>query len=160
MGRRVTSRGVLLAVALLANPTQSVSAAGQEEVVEVVSIGGHGDGVGEWFHRVVAVRSSAYGRIYVADSGLCKVFIYSAEGDYIGAVGGKGIGPAELQDIAAIRVDSVLTVWDARSNRSARFSLEGAHLDTKGRCPVIGGRDSGPPESFETATCSTSSFRS
>ncbi len=130
MGSRATIRGVLLATAVLSSLTRSVSVGGQD-VVEVMSIGGHGVGVGEWFHRVSAVQSSADGRIYVADSGLCQVFIYSAEGGYIRAVGGKGVGPAEFQDIAAIRVDSVLTVWDARLHRSARFSLEGAHLGTK-----------------------------
>lgn len=129
-GMWVRSRSLLLLIAVLADLTQSASVAGQE-VVEVVSIGGHGVGVGQWFHRIRDVRSSADGRIYVADSELCKVFIYSAKGSYIGAAGGKGFGPAELQDIAAIRVDSVLTVWDAQLHRSVRFSLDGAHLGTR-----------------------------
>lgn len=127
-------RGLFLAIVIPANLTQSASVAGQE-VADVVSIGGHGVAVGEWFDRVSAVQTSADGRIYVADSGLCRVFIYSADGSYVGAVGGKGTGPAEFQDIAAIRVDSVLTVWDTRLHRSARFSLEGAHLDTGAQSP-------------------------
>lgn len=86
---------------------------------------------GVWFSRVLDIRSTPDGRIYVADSGRREILIFSPSGGLITAVGGEGEGPGRFTMLGAMRVDSVIWVWDPMRRTETRFSLDGALLGSR-----------------------------
>lgn len=79
-----------VAVVSGAQPAQGLVTVG---LTEVWRAGGENDEV--FFGSVGAVRNDAQGRVYVLDSQLSQVHIYSPEGEHLATVGREGDGPGE-----------------------------------------------------------------
>lgn len=91
---------ILISQAFAAPPTienGSQSAQGLVTVglTEVWRAGGEDDDV--FFGTLGAVRSDSQGRIYLLDSQLAEVHIYSPDGEYLSTVGREGDGPGEVR---------------------------------------------------------------
>ena len=86
---------------------------------------------GVWFSRVLDIRSTPDRRIYVADSGRREILVLSPSGELVTTIGGEGEGPGRFTILGAMRVDSVVWVWDPMARTETRFSLDGALLESR-----------------------------
>lgn len=83
------------------------------------------------FHRISDIAVSADGGIYVLDGGDHAVKAYDAAGRFLRRFGKRGSGPGEFTQPVDLRVDSLVTVFDAGQHRLAAFSLAGEHRRTR-----------------------------
>jgi len=104
----------------------------------LVTIGGDDAGETYTFNRVSDVVSGADGTIYVLDAGDQAVKAYDAAGRFLRRFGRRGAGPGEFTVAVGLRVDSVVTVFDATQSRYSVFSTTGEHRRTR-RLPTPGG---------------------
>ena len=104
----------------------------------LLTIGGDDVAEAYTFNRVSDIAAGADGTIYVLDAGDQAVKAYDAAGRFVRRFGRRGEGPGEFTHAVAVRVDSVVTVFDAGQNRYAAFSPAGEHRRTR-RLPTPGG---------------------
>jgi 6-bladed beta-propeller len=104
----------------------------------LVTIGGDDAGEAYTFNRVSDVVSGADGTLYVLDAGDQAVKAYDDAGRFLRRFGRRGAGPGEFTVAVGLRVDSVVTVFDATQSRYSVFSLAGEHRRTR-RLPAPGG---------------------
>ncbi len=100
------------------------------------------------FHQLRDAARLTDGRIVAADGGSGELRFYSATGEFLRAVGGKGEGPGEFQSILWIeRLDSdTLVVYDDRLSRVSLLAVDGTFArsyqlrpgDTEGRMLGLG----------------------
>lgn len=97
------------------------------------------------FTRVVGARVIQDSLMVVADRSLAQVRFYSIQGRFVGAVGGRGAGPGEFQDIQNVGPAGGDTTWvfDRRLQRITLITAphEPAHvvrLDPPGRTEIVG----------------------
>lgn len=88
-----------------------------------------GDGpavAGEQFEHLVDARRLEDGRIVVSDAGALEIRFFSADGQFLYSVGGKGKGPGEFTTLGRITIvgpDS-LFVFDGQLRRISVFDLD------------------------------------
>ena len=92
------------------------------------------DGSGTFqLYRVRDATRLADGRIVVANGGSDELLVFSADGEYVGAWGGRGEGPGEFESLALVRPwgpDSLIAA-DAENGRISTFGIDGGHGSTK-----------------------------
>jgi hypothetical protein len=93
----------LLDTALAKPPVLSLDVGSEPEqgtetvrLKELWRAGGEDDDV--FFGNVLQVVGGPNGKIYVLDVQLLKIFVYSAEGEMLGTLGGQGEGPGEVNN--------------------------------------------------------------
>ena len=104
----------------------------------LLTIGGDDVAAAYAFNRVSDIAAGADGTIYVLDAGDQAVKAYDAAGRFLRRFGRRGEGPGEFTVAVGLRVDSVVTVFDATQSRYSVFSLAGEHRRTR-RLPAPGG---------------------
>lgn len=97
----------------------------------LLTIGGDAAAGAYTFNRVSDVAAGPDGTIYVFDAGDQMVKAYTAAGRFVRRFGRRGMGPGEFTHPVGLRVDSVVTVFDAAQNRYSAFSLAGEHRRTR-----------------------------
>lgn len=82
--------------------------------------------------EVQNLRTAKDGRVYIADSKHCKIFIFSKEGKFISFFGKKGEGPGEIKHYSSGDQLSVLddTIIFSEWGRIQYFSLDGKYKKT------------------------------
>jgi len=76
----------------------------------------------DYFTAVRAVAISKAGMVAVADPSERSIMVFSASGDHLWDVGGRGLGPGELEQIMSIGwLADTLWVSDSRVGRVTRF---------------------------------------
>lgn len=104
-------------------------------------IGGMEAGAGQELFRVVGAIRLADGRIVIGNAGSSELKFFSADGQYLHAVGKPGDGPGEFAQLAAVRryrSDSIVT-WDGQQGRVSIYDGDG----TLGRVASLERRDAG-----------------
>jgi hypothetical protein len=105
-----------------------------ERVATLGSVTGAADSIA--FGRVRALELAPNGTVYVLDSQQALLFVFSAGGEMIRRIGGRGEGPGEFGRDAtglALGPDGDLWVADRSNNRYSRFSPAGDLVDTYAR---------------------------
>jgi len=90
------------------NPAEPAQGRREVKMVELWRAGGEDDEI--FFGNIAAVQSDAEGKIYLLDSQLSEVHVYSPEGEHLSVLGREGEGPGEFQGANDIFVDSGGTV--------------------------------------------------
>jgi hypothetical protein len=110
----------------------TVEGAGQNARIQKLApdgtpLGQWGQSELQWPRRIEVDRQ---GNMIVSDSGVNKVFKYSASGALIWAIGGAGSGPGQFNNPAGLAVDSQgnIYVGDAYNHRVQKFSPDGKLL--------------------------------
>ena len=82
------------------------------------------------FGRIAGVVAGRDGTIYVADSQVPVIRMYSPTGQYLKNVGRGGAGPGEYRDAISLKglKDGRLAVWDTRNARITTFNAQGDYL--------------------------------
>lgn len=99
---------------------------GKFELTEGLSIGGDENAPIEYlFSGIDHIRTDKAGRIYVSE-GRTEIRVYSREGEFLGALGRRGGGPGEFNQISAIAFDRKgerdrLVVYDRMRQQFTRF---------------------------------------
>jgi hypothetical protein len=104
-----------------------------------------GDSVYQFFH-INGVRRMSDGRLAVANGGSGEIRFFDASGAFLNAVGGKGSGPGEYEDLFFLRrtVGDSLLAYDWRTRRVSVHGPDGEYarsftftiLTTAGGFPV------------------------
>ena len=90
------------------NPAEPAQGRREVKMVELWRAGGEDDEI--FFGNISAVRSDAKGKIYLLDSQLSEVHVYSPEGEHLSILGREGEGPGEFQGANDMFVDPGGTV--------------------------------------------------
>jgi len=146
-------------------------AASQWTLVEDLRLGSVEQAGPELFGRVGSILPHPDGRIYVLDSQAQEIRTFSASGEFLGTLGGRGDGPGELATAAGLSLspNGELWVWGgsgrytvfdlsgregARYTRGLRgiitpwsggFTADGRFLDWAGDRETIGVNEAGQP---------------
>jgi hypothetical protein len=116
---------------LVSNPAEGLWSAGQkwrlEEDLRIGVIDGDGP---DLFGEVIAVRSDALGRIYVADSQAGEIRVFEVDGRHLRSFGRKGGGPGEFGQISGMDWDPEGNLWvmDVGNSRYSVFDTTGVLL--------------------------------
>ena len=98
-----------------------------------VTIGARDGSAAFQLYRVRDATRLADGRIVIANAGSNELLVFSADGDYIGAWGGRGEGPGEFESLALVHPwgpDSLIAA-DSENGRISVFGPDGGHGITK-----------------------------
>lgn len=88
---------------VVANPAAPSGGIQRVEPVELFRIGGEDDEV--FFGNVSSVRTDGAGDLYVLDSQLSEVHVYSPAGEHLRTLGGEGDGPGEMRNPSDMFLD-------------------------------------------------------
>ena len=112
------------------------------ELVEDLVIGERGDDPNYAFYRVGTVKADAEGRIYVLDRGNNRIQVFTATGEYLRTLGGKGSGPGEFRSEGGfsqfgliIAADKVI-LHDGMQSRTSTWDTEGTYLGDVSTSPT------------------------
>ncbi len=85
------------------------------------------DGGAEAFGRVSGVATIDGGTLWVADEHAASLLRFSAEGEFLGAVGRRGSGPGEFRSVMGVRslLGQRVVTWDPGLARVTIFSSDG-----------------------------------
>jgi hypothetical protein len=105
-----------------AKPAQGLVTVGMTEQWRA---GGEDDDV--FFGTVGAVRTDGQGRIYLLDSQLAEVHIYSPEGEHLGTAGREGDGPGESRrpNDMFITDDGIINILQGFPGRIVKITADG-----------------------------------
>jgi hypothetical protein len=92
-GEEVTKDGVLH----IMNPATTMEKAGEVRMKELWRLGGFSDDPDEFFGVISRITSDSQGNIYLLDSQLSEVKIYTPDGEYLNTIGREGEGPGEFR---------------------------------------------------------------
>jgi hypothetical protein len=132
---RCRSCAELSSLLLLLTATQL--RAQEARLTKVLQIGGDVTDSASAFERIGGVAIS-HDRIFVLDVGLRRVSIFDLQGSFLRSFGRDGRGPGEFTVPVAIRVDTIVRVFDAAQNRESIFSRSGDHIATR-QLPFVAG---------------------
>ncbi|MBN2169693.1 MAG: 6-bladed beta-propeller [Candidatus Krumholzibacteriota bacterium] len=91
-GRSETRDGV----AHVMNPDQPMESAQTLPLKELWRLGGDSEDENEFFGLISRIITDADGNVYLLDSQLSEVKVYSADGEYLNTLGREGEGPGEF----------------------------------------------------------------
>ncbi len=135
---------------LVSNPERGLWRDGEEWRLEEDLRIGVMDGDGpELFGEIIALRSDALGRIYVADSQASEIRVFDMDGRHVRSFGRTGAGPGELARISGMDWDPDGNLWvmEAGNSRLSVFDTTGTFLTSHRRpggfsmMPWAGGLD-------------------
>lgn len=117
------------ASAQTANPDKPLKGKWDFRVTKIWAIEDAGDDV---IGEVQNIRAAKDGRIYIADSKNCKIYIFSKEGKFISSFGSRGEGPGEIKHYSSGDQLFVLdnTIAFVERGRIQYFSLDGTFIKT------------------------------
>jgi hypothetical protein len=92
-GEEVVNDGVLN----IMNPPEPIEKPVTTDLQERWRIGGDTEDEDEFFGVIMAIDTDADGNVYLLDSQLHQVMIYTSEGEFIRAIGREGEGPGEFR---------------------------------------------------------------
>ena len=99
----------------------------EEEIAfsEILRVGEETDENAHLFGRIVGLDVDSKGRILVADEQPPSVVVFSADGEWLGSVGGKGEGPGEYVEVIGVYVSPSDTVYvmDRRDGLEPRMHV-------------------------------------
>jgi sugar lactone lactonase YvrE len=84
------------------NPAEAIDPEMEIELEEVFRLGGWDGGDDEFFGIVTDIEEDADGNLYVLDSQLNEIKVYSAGGEYLNTIGREGEGPGEFRNAAGL----------------------------------------------------------
>jgi hypothetical protein len=86
----------------LMNPAEAMNPASTVELEELWRLGGDTDDEDEFFGIITSILADEAGNVYLLDSQLNEVKIFSAQGEYLRSIGREGEGPGEFRGAASI----------------------------------------------------------
>ncbi len=89
-------------VAHVKNPAEGMRTAKTLELEELWRIGGDTDNEDEFFGIISGVLVDEAGKVYLLDSQLNEIKIYSEQGEFLRSIGREGEGPGEFRGAASI----------------------------------------------------------
>lgn len=98
----------LAAIPVIENPAVPPGGVQRVEATELFRIGGEDDEV--FFGSIGAIRTDPDGDLYVLDTQLSEVHVYSPTGEHLRTIGGEGDGPGELRAPGDMFLDASGTV--------------------------------------------------
>lgn len=93
----------VLAHPVVENPAVPAGGVQRVEPEELFRVGGEDDEI--FFGNVGSVRTDGDGNLYLLDSQLSEVHIYSPSGDHLRTIGGEGDGPGEMRNPSDMFLD-------------------------------------------------------
>jgi hypothetical protein len=122
-GTESTKDGVLQVV----NPAEPTEALIEIDAVEQWRLGGETDDEDEFFGVIMQIATDDQGNIYLLDSQLHQVNIYTADGEFIRAIGREGEGPGEFRRPGNMMImpDGNIAVVQAMPGKIVLLSPEG-----------------------------------
>jgi hypothetical protein len=135
-GKEVTKDGVLHVV----NPAGAMESPVEIELAEQWRLGGVTDDEDEFFGVIMQIATDGAGNLYLLDSQLHQVNVYSADGEFIRAIGREGEGPGEFRrpNDMVFLPDGNIGVMQSMPGKLVVLSPEG---DPVGNHPVPGDKD-------------------
>ena len=135
-GTESTKDGVLQVV----NPAEPMEGPLEIDLVERWRLGGETDDEDEFFGVIMQIATDNQGNIYLLDSQLHQVNIYTADGEFIRAIGREGEGPGEFRRPGNMMImqNGNVAVVQAMPGKIVLLSPEG---DPIGNQQVPGGDD-------------------
>lgn len=97
-GKKTTVDGVTT----VANPTTPMDKASSIKLEELWRLGGDTDDEDEFFGVIADIDIDAKGNVYLLDSQLSEVKIYTSDGEYVRSIGREGEGPGEFRRPSSI----------------------------------------------------------
>lgn len=131
-------------VTMVSNPKTGVEAPVNVKLDELWRIGGDTDNDDEFFGVISRVTTDPDGNVYLLDSQLSEVKVFSPEGEYLRTIGREGEGPGEFrrpQDMFFLP-DGNLGVLQLAPGRIIMFTLDG---DPMGDYPLPKGEGGATP---------------
>jgi hypothetical protein len=92
-GTEVTKDGVLTVM----NPADPMESPVEVDLAERWRLGGETENEDEFFGVIMQITTDADGNVYLLDSQLDQVNVYSSEGEFIRTIGREGEGPGEFR---------------------------------------------------------------
>lgn len=113
------------------NPADAIDPKMDIELEEVFRLGGWDGGDDEFFGIVTDIEQDEEGNLYVLDSQLSEIKVYSAEGEYLNTIGREGEGPGEFRAAAGLfwMPDGRLGVMQAFPSRMVTLWPDGTAAD-------------------------------
>jgi hypothetical protein len=125
----------------VANPADPAGGQVTVELEELWRLGGYSDDDNEFFGVISQCREDAEGNLYLLDSQLSEVKVFSPEGEYLRTIGRQGEGPGEFRNSNDLflgfgNVVGVVQVWPGKI---VRLTTDGEPLDNFPLPSVEGG---------------------
>jgi hypothetical protein len=113
------------------NPADAIDPKMDIELEEVFRLGGWDGGDDEFFGIVTDIEQDEEGNLYVLDSQLSEIKVYSADGEYLNTIGREGEGPGEFRAAGGLfwMPDGRLGVMQAFPSRMVTLWPDGTAAD-------------------------------
>ncbi|MDH3217245.1 MAG: 6-bladed beta-propeller [Candidatus Krumholzibacteria bacterium] len=92
-GEQTTLEGVLH----VSNPAEPIEEAKSAKLKELWRLGGDTDDEDEFFGVISQILGADDGSVFILDTQLAQIKVYSADGDYLRTIGREGEGPGEFR---------------------------------------------------------------
>lgn len=137
-GKEITKEGAKYIV----NPAEGMEKATTSELKELWRIGGDTDSDEEFFGVISRVLLDGAGNVYVLDTQLSQVNIYTEDGEYLNTIGAEGEGPGEFKQPNGMFLtdDGKVAVIQTHPAKMVLLTPEG---DPSGEHPIPKGKDGG-----------------
>ena len=86
---------------VIMNPATAMESASTVKLEELWRLGGDTDDEDEFFGVIADIRIDDEGNVYLLDSQLAEVKIYTADGEFVNSIGREGEGPGEFRQPVA-----------------------------------------------------------
>jgi hypothetical protein len=93
-GQEVTKEGALHVL----NPAEGMESPAEVQLEELWRIGGYSDLEEEFFGVINRVETDEEGNVYLLDSQLSEIKVFSPDGEYLNTLGREGEGPGEFRN--------------------------------------------------------------
>jgi sugar lactone lactonase YvrE len=113
------------------NPAEAIDPKMDIELEEVFRLGGWDGGDDEFFGIVTDIEQDEEGNLYVLDSQLSEIKVYSADGEYLNTIGREGEGPGEFRNAGGLfwMPDGRLGVMQSFPSRMVTLWPDGTAAD-------------------------------
>jgi len=135
-GQEVTKEGVKH----IMNPADPKEEETTAELEELWRIGGDTDDEDEFFGVILQIMTDRAGNVYLLDTQLAEVKIFSADGDFVRSIGREGEGPGEFRFPVSMFFtdDGNIAVMQVQPGKIVLLSPEG---EPAGEHPIPKGQD-------------------